>query len=236
VPSIEDDSRLATSWPEVGKARLTFHQRRTCGCGPDCQLGPSEDTIWIEVRLDQGWVAAHRIAPQDGRLIVGEVRLIPFEPTADPGEYRESAVPPGGARSDLVRSISAGEALSAAVEMIDRLESEPAPNAPWSIRDALRDFNVEPEQIIARRPHAATDAQLAEAAAAYADAYRDGARAYLQVAAHRLGLSPDTVSKRRRAAQDRGILTGGGHQGKGGGELTEYGRALVAGSQHADAA
>jgi hypothetical protein len=78
--------------------------------------------VWVEEALEDRWVAAYRIAPQDGRPVITEVRVFPrprwFEPTPvpDPEEvYRypgqpdpAASIPPGGLPSSLLRKVRLG--------------------------------------------------------------------------------------------------------------------------------
>ncbi len=76
----------------------------------------------MEEPLGDDWVAAYRIAPQDGRPVITEVRVFPrprwFEPTPVPdpeemprysGEQDPGApIPPGGLPSSLLRKVRLG--------------------------------------------------------------------------------------------------------------------------------
>src|SRR5918995_5519622 len=60
--------RFSGSSPEVGKARLavgeprhTYRSTREPLYTPGGPLGPFSTTIWLEVRLDEQWVAAYRL-------------------------------------------------------------------------------------------------------------------------------------------------------------------------------
>ena len=76
--------------------------------------------IWLEAELDDQWRAAYRLVVQNGRLVLGEVRVLPLEGNifdrGDPYDYGGwsakfkgvfASVPEGGLRIRLLRNVPA---------------------------------------------------------------------------------------------------------------------------------
>jgi hypothetical protein len=123
---------------EVGEPCVTY---RYVGCRTD----KPKDELWIEVRLDADWVAAYLIEPQDGRPVVAEVRVLPYEDRTErtallgPGEWSRGDVPSGGIPVELVRSLRSEEIVRVMQEQLEEwpLEAE-------YLEDVLADFGFDP--------------------------------------------------------------------------------------------
>ena len=88
------------------------------------------DEVWIEVRLDADCVAAFLIEPADGRPVIAEVRVLPYEDDPErkallgPGEWSRSDIPPGGAPLEKLRTLRAERILRFARDAIKQLPAE----------------------------------------------------------------------------------------------------------------
>jgi hypothetical protein len=83
------------------------------------------------VEIGDGWVAAYRLIPQGGRVVVGELRLYPSESTRDEaGSWsaerlgNEAAVPAGGLTADVLRKVPVGEHRQFIRERLDELRED----------------------------------------------------------------------------------------------------------------
>lgn len=146
--------------------------------------------------------------PQDGRPVVAEVRLLPYEEEAKPGEWSRdvAAVPNGGPPWETIRALSKGGALLQAQEIneyrLGRLDGAGDNEFPARI---MRRFGFDPNavsDVVQRRPRLG-DAVLLEVARISAKAKR----APTQAVAEKLGYSHSNASKLRRRARERGYLT-----------------------------
>ena len=98
--------------------KLTFRSRRI-------GRGRVAHDCWLEVPYGEGWIAAYRLAPQEGRLVLAELRIFPRstdEPKA--GEWEAEAdgylaeVPPGGLTARMVKTVKPGEFSELAREIL----------------------------------------------------------------------------------------------------------------------
>jgi hypothetical protein len=110
---------LPSSRLKVGSGHLTFSDRR------NEQDGSQESLIWLEVRLSADWVAAHRLISHGRRHVIAEVRLLPYEDGATPGEWSGAshAVPVDGVPWEKLRELRTERAVLKAQEIIEFLES-----------------------------------------------------------------------------------------------------------------
>jgi hypothetical protein len=226
--------RFSGSSPEVGKARLavgeprhTYRSTREPLYTPGRRLGPFSTRIWLEVRLDAQWVAAYRLVAQNGRPVVAEVRLLPYEEDAEAGEWsgRGSNVPAGGLRTEQLRELRTEQTLESARDVVDWWDDQGGREFVSRIQ---RRWGVDPDKArgAVRRPQAIPDEELARIAAAYVEECRR-TRSPRKALAEREQLTPSTISNYLDAARERGILTPT-VQGRAGGNLTDYGRRLAA--------
>lgn len=212
--------QVGTPRLKIGKPRLTFHQ------------GREGNYAWLEHRLDESWVAVYRLVPQDGRPVIAEVRIVPYveklPPGASPGTFI-GEVPRGGVQSVQLSALRTEAVLRAQLEVIDWWDSC---GRREFVERIQRRFGFDPVRVrsaAARRPHAADDEELARIASAYVHECEAGARAPRKSAAASLCISEteSQLAKRLHAARERGIL-GGARPGRAGGELTPYGKSLLA--------
>src|SRR4051794_31607483 len=99
--------------------------------------------LWVEVPIDDAWLAAFRLFDRDGALVVGEMRVYPREP--EEGSKESSAyfatgerpagswsaemlgskapVPAGGLSARVARRASFTAALEAAPRLLRQLEA-----------------------------------------------------------------------------------------------------------------
>jgi hypothetical protein len=185
---------------QVGKPRLTFSHTR--------ESGRPEKEIWLEVRvrIDPEWVAAYRLVPQDGRHIVAEVRLMPYEPDAQPGNWSRIAarVPTYGVPWTSLRALQAQRVLEAAQAVVEWWLDSESPDDPRRISRILSDFDLNPvpDRIQSRRRRR-PDRDVARAAAAYAAAPVGSRR---QAVADEMCCSIYTADKWIADARQRGKL------------------------------
>lgn len=190
-------------------------------------------TLWVEVRRDADWVAAYRIVPEDGHPVISGVSLVPYSPDAAPGEWR-GTTPAGGLRCELRDAVRTEATLSAVQEVVAwHLSGEWLPVARREanrgfVEDVQRRFGFEPTRLDdrPRRPHIASDVELARVAAAYIRECEVNSQSPRKNLARRMGFSADGLSKKLSAARDRGILTSNG-RGRAGGELTRHAQTVL---------
>jgi hypothetical protein len=211
--------QVGTPRLKIGKPKLTFHQ------------GREGNYAWVEYRLDESWVAAYRLVPQDGRPVIAEARIVPYveklPPGASPGTFIGEA-PRGGVQSAQLAALRTEAVLRAQLDVIEWWDS-------CGQREFLeriqRRFGFDPVAVrstAARRPHAAGDEELARIASEYVRECQAGTPAPRKSAAASLCISEGQLAKRLHAARERGILSGA-RPGRAGGELTSYGKRLLAG-------
>ena len=67
--------------------------------------------VWAQLRLDARWRAAYRIVFAHGVPVIGEIRVLPWEPDAPVGQWSATTygviaqAPPGGVKAKLVRQL-----------------------------------------------------------------------------------------------------------------------------------
>jgi len=76
---------------------------------------------WVEVPIEEHWIAAYRIVPKGDHPAVAEVRLFPDEPNRDAGHWSEqpSSVPSSGVPGALLGRLRLRDALDKFAELID---------------------------------------------------------------------------------------------------------------------
>jgi len=123
---------------EIGEPSVTY---RYVGCRAE----RPDDELWVEVRLDTDWVAAYLIEPRDGKPVVAEVRVLPYEDRPErtallsPGEWSRDNVPSGGVPFESVRSLRSEQILRVVQEQV-----EGWPDEAEYLKDVLADFGFDP--------------------------------------------------------------------------------------------
>jgi hypothetical protein len=205
-------------------------------------LRPTAET-WQEVPIGDGWLAALRLAVQDGHPVVAELRVFPDEPGRhDAGRWSVERlgiaeavqfVPVGGLTTRKLRHVKIAAALTSALPGLAGFIA--------SMRRAFVGEHVGDLPLVLpgmesavgagiKRNRAATfpDRQLAEVAALYERLAKDPAtsRAVSRALADALDEKVPRARQLTHAARARGLLTGGG-KGRAGGVLTDKARALL---------
>jgi hypothetical protein len=108
---------------EIGEASVDYrHVQR--------ELGSPGDELWIELRLDDAWVAAFLIEPADGRPVIAEARVLPYDDDPQrkallgPGEWSRSDIPSRGVPFEKLRGLRAENILRVARDSIEELPEE----------------------------------------------------------------------------------------------------------------
>ena len=208
---------------------------------PDTQLALVEvRDFWIEQRFDREWIAAYRIVPNfEGSPVIAEVRLFPFEQARrHPGEWSaqllgvRARAPEGGITKRLMNRIPVHPALLLGMREIRVTGDAKTPTRLQRARlreQLAREFGIEseepPEPADRGRPR--DDLALARLAHRCAEESLTH-RNYLQRAADKAGLKYSTALGMLFKARERGIVARAGGRGRGGVELTELGRTLLA--------
>lgn len=163
--------------------------------------GRRELQVWLELRLDESWVAAYRIVPdRDGRPEVGEVRLQPYSETEGLGEYDHGAHPGARPPSTALRQLQGDGALRAVQEVLEYLHERDGPHVERNL-DRFG-FATRGDAVRSRRSRT-PDAELARVA----EASFEAGHAPRQAVAEVMCCSLSNASKLRRRARDRGYLT-----------------------------
>lgn len=185
-------------------------------------------SVWFEACLGPRWKVAFRLANQRGQPVIAEARIFPDEPERYPvgqwsGEYGAPAtVPPGGLTARILRTIRT-QAFRHDLRTITSRWTEKLKDLMPELRVAV---HSQSPPVPTRGRKGRTDRELARIAAAYERAYLAGRPAIAAIAeAFKFSLSKARDAVRR--ARTRGLLSGGGKQGKGGGLLTPDARALL---------
>jgi hypothetical protein len=213
--------------------------------------GPRREA-WIELPLDDAWLAAFRLAVRDGQVVVAELRVFPNEPDDSeavnvlfggdrpPGRWSaevlgdKAAVPAGGLTARTLRRVRFEEALRVSQELLTRVlmaeGRERELFGPGGLL-ARHGLDVLPEARSRRGQRAMSSAEreryLAAVAAEYAGLVAAGERVPTAVLAGRLHYTAGRVRQLLAEARRRGLLTGT-QRGRAGGTLTDKARALLA--------
>jgi hypothetical protein len=121
---------------EIGGANLIY---RLVSRGSD----QPEDEVWVEIRLDADWVAAYRIEPDEGRPVIAELRVLPYEDDMErnallgPGDWSRRSIPPGGVPLEKLRGLRSEHVLKAVQDRIEQW-----PNEVEYLNDVLADFGL----------------------------------------------------------------------------------------------
>lgn len=188
--------------------------------------------MWLEAPIDDDWVIAYRLVAQQGRLVIGELRIIPAEPARpdqEPGTWSGEflglqagdVVPRGGITSALRNRIRVGLHVDQLAQMVAKLRRAYGEGADaWFQRVS----GAAPPLERHRRASSADDSKILRVAQAYAAVVQS--RDPIQRVARRLRLDATTVRRRVHQARGRGYLTST-NQGVRAGELTETARAAL---------
>lgn len=194
--------------------------------------------IWLEVVLDNRWVAAYRLVAQHGSVVVGELRIFPHEgsrPDVLAGEWsarvlgvRAKVLPRGGIGARLLRKVRIGEHYKHGAEFFRALEDL---DGDWLRRDLERDglgFDGDgtPGRGTKRTPRR-PDLFYARLADSYVKACRRSRRPIADLAERR-NESQARIRDLIHAARKRGLLSRV-QRGRPGGELTTRARMLLPG-------
>lgn len=187
---------------------------------------------WLRVVLPGGeWVAAYRLTPQDGRYVVGEVRLFPNEPKgAHPGQWsaerlgNDAPVPPGGLPARLIRAVKVTDHLAYVAKITQKDQGARYGAAAQLAKQGFSDPSAS-----GKRGY--SDLFYARVAAQYVVLLDSGASKPIRMLRKELAdqgrhLSEASVRDLVRRARDRGLLTKT-HRGRAGGQLTQKAIALL---------
>jgi hypothetical protein len=196
------------------------------------------DDAWQEIVVDEQWLAAVRLAMQDGRVVVSEVRVFPRE--REPGAGVAglwsaevlgpvAVVPRGGLTSRLLRKVPLGEVPAHVVSVLsawDKVRGPLKALASDTVREGFPGVVLNPRP----RPERASgrpDVFYAQLAAAYVRAVTRGSRhPVAELAARRGGVDPAKVRDMLHEARERGLLSEG-TQGKAEGHLLPRAKQIL---------
>lgn len=209
----------------------------------------SWEHVWLEVPIGDGWLAALRLAVQDGRPVISELRIFPDEPgRPNAGEWsvekfgHEAQVPRGGLTTRKLRHVRLYDYLTRHLPNLTNFRVQ------W-LRDAYVGKQPRTDDEVAFLPRGMTaaaergpggsedavrEAFLARVAAMYVDCYRQGDRTPVMTTARRLGIGGtrprEYVRDLLNQARAQKLLTKPG-AGITGGELTPKALKLLEGQQ-----
>jgi hypothetical protein len=185
---------------------------------------------WSEVRLSNGWIAAYRLASEQGRPVIAEVRVFPdVWPKGDrpagtwAGEYvgpNVKGIPPGGVAATTLRQVTLAKPFRDALRSLARLrEAFPAYFEPGT---PLEPLAREPRAANSRRRPRIDDVALARIAREFVNSNYD-----VRAVAKASGVSVSTARGRIELARRRGLLARTGKQGQTGSALTDSAEQLL---------
>jgi hypothetical protein len=185
--------------------------------------------VWLVVPIDREWMAASRLAVQDGQLVVAEVRVFPREnrKKAVPGRWSadvlgtKAPVPRGGVTARVLRRVRVAEHSKRTQEVVDSLVKD---SGPWLFEPdrSLGALGLMPSDQARPRPARKAgrpDQFYAKLAADYVQRIQGGARHPIKAMAGRRRVRAQTMRDWIHEARARGLLTAGA-QGRAGGQLT----------------
>ena len=195
--------------------------------------------VWLLADLDTEWQAAYRIVSQDGRAVVGELRIYPREPQRFhrnqtgfwSGEWlgAQANAPAGGLTATIARRARLGADLLGGkyvVSSLQRRARQEHTKSPLSeILVALGIRSLQAPQVADKRS-GQNLRSCARIAAAYAEACTTSSGRPQKETAERLGLRPEQVRDAVHRARGLGLLTKT-ERGRSGGTLTAAGRAAL---------
>ena len=192
--------------------------------------------VWLEVPIDPHWLAASRLAVQDGHLVVAEVRLFPRETGGRrvPGRWRgvvlgtRAPVPRGGLTARTLRAVRLGEHLKHTHEVLAWFQRKHG-KVLFEAGHSLEALGLlPPDQDRPRRARNAgqPDRFYATLATTYVQLVSRGVRHPIRTIARRRHIGSEKVRDWIREARVRGLLTMG-TQGRAGGQLTPLARRVL---------
>jgi hypothetical protein len=233
---------MMTQFPATAKGVLKVRNRTVTVPGPDWSPEQREiQDVWYEVDIDDRWIACFRIASQQGRPIVSELRAFPTanrrEPEMEdkPGEWSaewqgsDAPVPSGGLTATVLRKVPF-LSLSAVPEIIDWVRAEHPEDLEWIAPSGLTG-----EDRSQRRPgpKGPTDAELVEYAVEYFDLVLQGKPNPHTILSRSHRHSPDHSKHLISTARERSLISSpappGGRGGRPGGVLLPRGEAVLRG-------
>lgn len=203
--------------------------------------------VWLEVPVVGGWVAASRLAIQEGRLVIAEVRVFPGEDTAlrrgsppkellhmaGPGRWSgevlgvQAEVPPGGLTASTLRTVRLGEHPRHVRAVVQWLAKQYGADA-FKSGGSLAALGLAPE---GERPRPARqfgrgDLFYARLARDYGRLIERGSEQPVAAIATARGVAVARIRGWLHEARVRGLLTPG-VQGRSGGQLTARAERLL---------
>ena len=190
---------------------------------------PDRLEFWVEMDLEESWIAAFRICSQAGRPVIGELRVFPKGPRRKvlgavwEAEWKGAlaAVPKGGLGTSILRGLKLSEVTPHFGQALENFRDA-------GLTPPLHLFGREKDRkkSSAGRP-GLPDIDIARAAQAYVDAV--GARVPKPVVAvgKKLGLKRSVAKSRIDIARRRGYLVGAGKQGAVGGVMTDRAKKIL---------
>jgi transposase-like protein len=196
------------------------------------------ERIWLEVPIDDTWMTASRLAVQDGRVVIAEIRVFPLESrgSAVPPAGIWSAevlgarapVPPKGLSARTLRNIRLGEHPRHVADVLDWVtQQQQAAPAHVAKFFGLGAVTQKPQAIKSTRPRSGRpDAFYAAVAARYLRAIKRNSKRPGVDVARQMKVEPSKIRDWLHQARERKLLSPSSH-GKRGGQLTRAGAALV---------
>jgi hypothetical protein len=194
---------------------------------------------WFLIPINTDWAAEHRLAIQEGRVVIAETRIypavwndaVPEDELHEEDDVRRTRfVPRGGLTTRILRAVPTGAHVDNYQEVVNALRKHgkmPAALGIVTVHAGGRSPSRAPGVSGRGRKPLPADV-LAAAASAYITARKTGHRAPVIAAAKALGINQarmrDWLYRARR--HDPPILTPT-YQGRGGGDLTAEGKKLL---------
>ncbi|SRR6266571_1061956 len=122
---------------------------RSCGA-----RGPARrrDEAWIEVPMDDGWVAAYRLVGRRGQPVIAEVRLFPNESTREiAGQWsgESASVPLGGVPGRILRRLRLRDAIELFPQFVANWQRRHGKGPAKAVLGRVR---LSTSKAVARRP------------------------------------------------------------------------------------
>lgn len=193
------------------------------------------DEVWIEGEVDDDWMAAYRITPQDGVPVIAELRVFPREvedvraPRA-PGRWAGSALgvhapaPPGGLTATVLRQLRVGDTSGSQLHAgLAQWRQIVGLSIPAHLKTAKAGFrSLQRGRRSGKKGYEAET--LLSAAVFYVE---HGGRHPVKALAEAWKLTPPQARDLLQAAKEKGYLTAG-RLGVASRTLTEKARHLLA--------